>query len=83
MSLEDKLKAKYKGDLDLVDDVEELILDELAVIKQISKNDKRFLERFVGLAILSMNYLGLISLVNVPVIPSVTEVVVHLNCSCS
>lgn len=74
MSLEAKLRAKYKGQLDSVDDVEELILDELATIKAISFTDKQYLERFVGLGVLSMNYLGLASLQNLPVIPSVTEV---------
>ena len=83
MTLEAKLKAKYKEDLDSVDDVEELILDELATIKQISKSDKEYLERFIGLSTLSMNYLGLTSLVNFPSIPSVTEVVDYLNFSCN
>jgi len=83
MILETKLKAKYKEDLDSVDDVEELILDELVTIKQISKSDKKYLERFIGLSTLSMNYLGLTSLVNFPSISSVTEVVAYLNFSCN
>lgn len=79
MSLEAKLKAKYKEQLDLVDDVEELTLDELATINKISTSDKQYLERFTGLSILSMNYLGLTSLANMPVIPSLTEVISLLN----
>eukprot|EP00826_Nyctotherus_ovalis_P064923 TRINITY_DN9533_c0_g1_i14.p1 TRINITY_DN9533_c0_g1~~TRINITY_DN9533_c0_g1_i14.p1 ORF type:complete len:290 (+),score=83.40 TRINITY_DN9533_c0_g1_i14:268-1137(+) len=79
MSLEAKLRAKYKGQLDSVDDVEELILDELATIKVISLTDKQYLERFVGLGVLSMNYLGLTSLENLPVIPSVTELQLNEN----
>lgn len=74
MSLEAKLKAKYIGQLDTVDDVEELILDELITAPQISLSDKTYLERFSGLETLSMNYLGLVSLANLPVIPTVTEV---------
>lgn len=74
MSLEAKLKAKYIGQLDTVDDVEELVLDELITTPQISPSDKTYLERFSGLEILSMNYLGLVSLVNLPIIPTVTEV---------
>ena len=77
MSLEAKLKAKYNEQLDIVDDVEELILDELITIPHISLSDKSYLERFSGLETLSMNYLGLISLENMPVIPTVTEVVLN------
>lgn len=74
MSLEEKLKAKYKEQLDSVDDVEELILDELTTIKEISSSDKKYLERFIDLSMLSMNYLGLTSLENLPDIPTITEV---------
>lgn len=84
MSLEEKLRAKYKEQLDSVDDVEELILDELTIIPQVSSSDKQYLERFSGLAILSMNYLGLTSLQGIPAIPTITEVIfasIPLSCN--
>ncbi len=74
MALEGKLKAKYKEELDKVDDVEELILDELATIDKVSETDKEYLERFKSLSMLSMNYLGLTSVENMPQIPTVTVV---------
>jgi hypothetical protein len=77
MSLEAKLKAKYNDQLDIVDDVEELILDELITVPYISLSDKSYLERFCGLETLSMNYLGIVSLKNMPVISTVTEVVCY------
>eukprot|EP00826_Nyctotherus_ovalis_P032466 TRINITY_DN2616_c0_g9_i4.p1 TRINITY_DN2616_c0_g9~~TRINITY_DN2616_c0_g9_i4.p1 ORF type:complete len:270 (+),score=101.22 TRINITY_DN2616_c0_g9_i4:235-1044(+) len=79
MSLEAKLKTKYKDQLDTVDDVEELILDELVSIPQISPSDKSYLERFSGLETLSMNYLGLVSLKNLPEISTVTELQLNEN----
>ena len=74
MSLEVKLKERYKQELDVVDDVEELILDGLATIDKISPSDKQYLERFKSLAILSMNLLGLTTVENIPVIPSLMSV---------
>ena len=74
MSIEGKLKAKYKEQLEIVDDVEELVLDGLITTKELSISDKYYLERFCGLTMLSMNYLGLSSLQNIPDIPSVVEV---------
>ena len=74
MSLEAKLKEKYKEELDVVDDIEELILDELITIDKISESDKKYIERFSGLTCLSMNMLGLTSVENMPKIPSVCMV---------
>lgn len=66
MALEEKLKAKYKEELDNVDDVEELLLDEIASIDKLTEKDKLFLERFKSLSFLSMNLLNLTSLANMP-----------------
>ena len=74
MSLENSLKKKYKEQLEKVDDVEELILDEFINTNQIAESDKVYLERFIGLSILSMNYLGLTSVENFPEIPFLLEV---------
>ena len=74
MALEAKLKAKYGEELNDVDDVEELVLDEITKIDKLSTDDRKFLERFKSLSILSMNYLGLTSLENMPVIPTLTSV---------
>ena len=74
MTLEGKLKEKYKQELDSVDDVEELTLDELATIPNISDSDKKYLERFKSLSTLSMNYLGLTSVSNLPQISTITIV---------
>ena len=74
MSLEAKLRAKYKEELDEVSDVEELELDEIAVISKISDPDKQFIERFKSLTFLSMNYLGLTTVENMPSIPTLVFV---------
>lgn len=73
-SIEQKLQEKYKGQLDDVHDVEELILDELVRTESISDSDKKYLERFKSLSILSMDYLGLTTVQNMPEIPTITEV---------
>ena len=70
MALEEKLRARYKDELNSVDDVEELILDELLTIEKLTEKDKIFLERFKSLAFLSLNLLGLNSLDNLPNIPT-------------
>ena len=72
--MEEKLKAKYQEDLECVDDVEELILDGLLTMDKISPNDKRFLERFDHLEFLSMNFLGLTSIENMPAIKTLIKV---------
>ena len=74
MALEKKLKAKYKEELDNVDDVEELVLDEIVKIDKLAMEDKLFLERFKSLTFLSMNFLGLTSLENMPNIPTLKTV---------
>lgn len=74
MALEEKLKAKYKEDLNEVGDVTELILDELVKIDKISDSDKKFLERFNSLTIISFNHLGLTTVQNLPVIPTIRAV---------
>ena len=74
MALEKKLKAKYKEELDNVDDVEELVLDEIVKIDKLAVEDKQFLERFKSLTFLSMNFLGLTSLENMPNIPTLKTV---------
>ena len=70
MSLEEKLKAKYKEELDNVDDVNELPLDELVKIDKISDSDKKYLERFNSLTFISFNHLGLSTVQNLPEIPT-------------
>lgn len=79
MTLEAKLKARYKEDLDDVDDVYELILDELVTIDKISESDKKFLERFSNLTYLSFNLLGLTSVQNLPSIKSLQIVIIHFR----
>jgi len=74
MALEKKLKAKYEEELDNVDDVEELVLDEIVKIDKLAMEDKLFLERFKSLTFLSMNFLGLTSLENMPNIPTLKTV---------
>jgi hypothetical protein len=74
MALEEKLKAKYKEELNEVDDVSELILDELAKIDKISDSDKKYLERFNHLTLISFNHLGLTTVQNLPVIPTLNAV---------
>jgi len=74
MTLEGKLKEKYKEELNDVDDVEELTLDELLTIPIITESDKKYLERFKSLSTLSMNYLGLASVKNFPIIPTLATV---------
>ncbi len=72
MSLEAKLREKYKDELNEVDDVEELILDGLVGnLNEISEADKLYVERFKNLTCLSMNFLGLTSVKNMPNIPSI------------
>lgn len=74
-SLEQKLKERYKGELDNIDDVEELILDGLAKnMDKIMPDDKKYFEKFKSLTSLSMNFLGLTSIENIPVITTVTNV---------
>jgi hypothetical protein len=79
MSLEAKLKAKYQEDFESVDDVEELILDGLMSIDKISTDDKSFLERFTQLEFLSMNFLGLKTIENLPAIATLKKVSRILN----
>lgn len=74
MSLEEKLREKYKEDIDIVDDVEELILDELLKINEFTQEDKEFLEKFKILGSLSMSLMGLTSLNNFPNIPTLNYV---------
>ncbi len=79
-SLELKLKEKYKNELDDVTDVEELILDGLLNnMGKISETDKKYIERFNNLTCLSMNFLGLTSLQNMPNIPSIHTVSFRLT----
>ena len=78
MSLEKKLSTKYGEDLKDVDDVEELLLDELGTFKEFAAEDQVFLERFKNLSSLSMNLLGLISLNNLPDIPSIIYVLISI-----
>ena len=68
------IKAKYKEDLNEVDDVSELILDELVKIDKISDSDKKFLERFKSLSFISLNHLGLTTVQNMPMIPTLKMV---------
>lgn len=74
MSLEAKLKERYKEDLEQVDDIEELILDGLITADKVSDSDKKYIERFANLTSLSMNLLGLTTVANMPSIPSVRTV---------
>jgi len=79
MALEEKLKARYKEDLNEVDDVSELILDELVKIDKISDSDKKFLERFKSLSSISLNLLGLSTVQNLPWIPTLKMVRLHVG----
>ena len=74
MSLEEKLKGRYKEELEDVDDVEELILDGLMTLDKIPPSDKQYIERFKSLSSLTMNFLGLSSVENLPVIPTLQNV---------
>lgn len=74
MTLETLMLEKYKEDLKDADDIEELILDKLAVIPKLSEKDKKFLEKFRKLNHLSMNIMGLVTLQNFPNIPMITTV---------
>lgn len=69
MSFEEKVKEKYKDDLDTLDDIEELILDSLGKFPKFTEADKKFLEKFTGLSYLSLNMIGLSSLENFPKLP--------------
>ena len=71
MSLEAKLKEQHGAELDRVDDIEELALDGLTTVTKISDSDKKYIERFSNLLLLSMSNLGLTSVENLPKIPSV------------
>ena len=70
MSIEATMRSSFNEDLDSVDDVEELNLDKLIQLPQLSFSDQKFLERFRTLTHLSMNGLGLASLANFPMIPT-------------
>lgn len=70
MSLEAKLKERYGDDLDDVEDIEELSLDGIISISKISESDKKFLERFNMINILSACGLHLTTVENLPNIPS-------------
>lgn len=72
--MEAKLKEKHKEELEKVDDIEELILDGITTVEKISESDKKYLERFNNLSLLSMNLLGLTSVENMPKIASVRTV---------
>ena len=74
MSLEAKLKEQHGSELDVVDDIEELALDGLVNIPKISESDKKYLERFSNILMLSMSSLGLTSVENLPNIESVSIV---------
>lgn len=79
MSLEEKLREKYGEGIDIVDDVEELILDGLIKINELTQKDKAFLEKFAILGSLSMNLMGLTSLNNFPNIPTLNYVPVFIT----
>ena len=81
--MEAKLKEKHKEELDKVDDIEELILDGITTLEKISESDKKYLERFSNLSLLSMNLLGLTSVENMPIIPSIHTVSLLLSITSS
>lgn len=68
------MREKYKSELDQIDDVEELILDSLMQLPELSESDKQFLEKFTSLTFLSMNGLGLKSLKNLPALATLVSV---------
>lgn len=70
MSLESRLKEKHGEELGTVDDIEELQLDGIIAISKISESDKKYLEQFSGLVVLSMSGLQLSSLENLPNLPA-------------
>jgi len=82
--LEKKFKEKNKDEnLDEVDDVSftkinELVLDGMP-INELTEEDKKFLEKFVNLSMLSMNGTGLVSLKNFPKIDSLEKLFLNSN----
>ena len=75
MSLQDLVKKKYGEDLlSSVKDVEELILDSIGKLEQLSIQDKEYLEKFNRTRTISMQNIGLKSLINWPKMYSVSYV---------
>jgi hypothetical protein len=66
MSLKEKLKEREKLDDKELGGVDELILDELVQVSELSKADQEYLQKFEGLRMLSMNGLGLEKLSTLP-----------------
>jgi len=75
MSLEKALQENLHEDLTDVSDVEELNLDKLVQVPSLSPLDQKFIERFRTLSHLSLNGIGLISLMNFPAIPTLMFVI--------
>lgn len=71
------MREKYGAELAKTDDVEELMLDSLMPLDELSTADKAFLEKFSSLSFLSMNGLGLKSVKNLPNIPGLITVNSH------
>ncbi len=69
MSVEELAKKKYGEDLADAGDVEELILDSIGTIPELTAADKAYLEKFTQAATVSMQHLGLKSLANMPTLP--------------
>ena len=77
------LQKNYpKESFEEVDDVEELVLDSLEKnLKELSAQDKEFLESFTGLKYLSMAEIGLEKLTNFPTLSNLVMVILcsHKN----
>ena len=74
MTLERKLKEKYQEDFQKVDDIMELEIDGIFTNEKFADEDKKFLERFNHLQLLTANLLGLTSVQTLPALPSLVEV---------
>lgn len=69
MSLKEKLIEKHGDELNNVDDIEELNLDGLTTISKFTQEDKKYLEKFNSLVMLSASGLQLTSVENFPHLP--------------
>ena len=74
MSLKAKLKETQGLGDEGLEDVDDLILDELVQVPELSKADQDYLQKFVNLGMLSMNRLGLERLPTMPVLPRLVRV---------
>ena len=79
MSLASLVTKKFGEDLTKSTDIEELILDDIGVIHELSKEDKAYLENFKTITTLTMCGVGLRSLANWPHLPSIVYLSLNEN----